>query len=109
MARHVILENGCPVNIESISIAYREGNPGHDPSALPSDMFGAPTGRAPEFLHYMKVSGVGRPMAITEKDFQAICDAIKKEDRSANDVAAEISKLTLALRNLYELLRARLR
>ena len=109
MARHVILENGCPVNIESISIAYRESNHGHDPSALPSDMFGAPAGRAPEFLHYMKVSGVGRPMAITEKDFQAICDAIKKEDRSANDVAAEISKRTLALRNLYELLRARLR
>ena len=109
MARHIILENGCPVNIESISIAYRESNPGHDPYALPSDMFGAPAGRDPEYLHYMKICGVGRPMAITEKDFQAICDAIKKEDRSGKEVAAEISRLTLALRNLYELLRARMR
>ena len=50
-----------------------------------------------------------RVMAITEKDFQAICDAIKKEDRSGKEVAAEISRLTLALRNLYELLRARMR
>jgi hypothetical protein len=55
------------------------------------------------------ISGVDRPLTITERDFQAICDAVKKQDRPGKDVAAEISHLTLAIRNLYELLRARMR
>lgn len=101
MAKFIILENGDPVNIESISIAYKENNPGNDHLA------GTPIEWEPGY--YMIIMGVGRPVAITEKDFRAICDAIKKEDCSGKEVAAEISRLTLALRNLYELLRVRMR
>lgn len=108
MARHIILENGCPVNIESISIAYRETNPDHDPASLESDMFGAPVGRPSEYLHYMKISGLGRPVAITEADFKAVCEAIKDENRKGRALSEEISRLSLTIRNLYELLRARM-
>ena len=86
MARHIILENGSPVNIDSLLIAYRESG-----------------------QYYMMISGVDGPSTITERDFQAICDAVKKQDRPGKDVAAEISHLTLAIHNLYELLRARMR
>ncbi len=86
MARHIILENGNPVNIDSLQIAYLENG-----------------------QYYIMISGVDRPLTITERDFQAICDAVKKQDRPGKDVAAEISHLTLAIRNLYELLRARMR
>jgi hypothetical protein len=101
MAKHIILENGCPVNIESISIAYKEDKP------VNNHLAGSPIEWEPGY--YMKITGVGRPIAITEKDFRAICDTIKKEDCSGKEVTAEISRLTQALRNLYELLRARMR
>ena len=51
----------------------------------------------------------GRQVSISEQDLQAICDAVRKEVRPGKDLAEEISRLTLAIRNLYELLRARMR
>ena len=51
----------------------------------------------------------GRQVSISEQDFQAICDAVRKEVRPGKDVAEEIFRLTLAIRNLYELLRARMK
>lgn len=109
MARHIILESGCPVNIESIAFAIRKENPSNGPSATSTDMFGAPERKQPEYIHYMKVTGVARPVAITETDFQKICDAIKEESGKAGRLPEEISRLTQMVRNLYELLRARMR
>ena len=98
MARHIVLENGSSVNIESVSIAYRENNPGHDSSD-----------KASEYLYYLMISGLDRPMSITESDFNAFCEVVKNDGRDAKVLSQEISRLTVAIRNLYELLRARMR
>ena len=60
-------------------------------------------------LYYLMISGLDRPMSITESDFNAFCEVVKKEDRDAKVLSQEISRLTVAIRNLYELLRARMR
>ena len=86
MARHIILDSGCPVNLDYLVVAYREND-----------------------QYYLMLSGIDRKISITEKDFQAVCDAVKKELRPGKEVANELSRLTIAIRNLYELLRARLR
>jgi len=86
MARHIILESGCPVNLDYLVVACREND-----------------------QYYLMLFGIDRKISITEKDFQAVCDAVKKEGRPAKEVADELSRLTIAIRNLYELLRARLR
>lgn len=86
MARHIILESGCPVNLDYLVFAYREND-----------------------QYYLMLLGIDRKISITEKDFQAVCDAVKKEWRPGKEVADELSRLTNAIRNLYELLRARLR
>lgn len=86
MARHIILESGSPVNLDYLVVAYREND-----------------------QYYLMLSGIDRKISITEKDFQAVCDAVKKELRPGKEVADELSRLTIAIRNLYELLRARLR
>ena len=86
MARHIILESGCPVNLDYLVVACREND-----------------------QYYLMLFGIDRKISITEKDFQAVCDAVKKEERPGKEVVAELSKLTFAIRNLYELLRARLR
>ena len=86
MARHIILESGCPVNLDYLVVACREND-----------------------QYYLMLFGIDRKISITEKDFQAVCDAVKKEWRPGKEVADELSRLTIAIRNLYELLRARLR
>ena len=86
MVRHIILESGCPVNLDYIMVACREND-----------------------QYYLMLFGIDRKISITEKDFQAVCDAVKKEWRPGKEVADELSRLTNAIRNLYELLRARLR
>ena len=86
MVRHIILESGCPVNLDYIMVACREND-----------------------QYYLMLFGIDRKISITEKDFQAVCDAVKKEGRLGKEVADELSRLTIAIRNLYELLRARLR
>ena len=86
MVRHIILESGCPVNLDYLVVACREND-----------------------QYYLMLFGIDRKISITEKDFQAVCDAVKKEERLGKEVAAELSKLTFAIRNLYEILRARLR
>ena len=86
MARHIILESGCPVNLDYLVVACREND-----------------------QYYLMLFGIDRKISITEKDFQAVYDAVKKEGRPGKEVADELSRLTIAIRNLYELLRARLR
>lgn len=109
MAKHIILESGCLVNIESVAFAYGEGNPSSDPSSVGTDMFGAPVGRQPEYFHYMKVTGIARPVPISEADFRKICAAVSEESAKRDKLPEELSRLTAMIRNLYELLRARLR
>ncbi len=86
MARHIILESGCPVDLDYLVVACREND-----------------------QYFLMLFGIDRKISITEKDFQAVCDAVKKEGRPGKEVADELSRLTIAIRNLYELLRARLR
>lgn len=109
MAKHIILESGQPVNIESVAFAYREEPPSKSPSSSGTDMLGTPEPRRPEYIHYMKVTGVARPIPITETDYQKICTAVKEENAKEGRLPEEISKLTMMIRILYELLRARMR
>ena len=47
MARHIILESGCPVNLDYLVVAYREND-----------------------QYYLMLFGIDRKISITEKDFQ---------------------------------------
>ena len=84
MAKHIILESGQPVNIESVAFAYREEPPSKSPSSSGTDMLGTPEPRRPEYIHYMKVTGVARPIPITETTKRSALQS-KKRTRKRDD------------------------
>lgn len=96
MSRHVFLDSGSPVDIGSVVLACRADDPAVSPGSA-----------RPEFTHRLFLAGMDRPLPITAADYGRVCSAIREEGKG--DLAAEVARLSMGLRNLHELLRARLR